>query len=179
MEIFISSKETKFRKILSDYGFYLRRIVSTYEGNRQKAKELFHDVCIAIYESLDRFRGESSLKTWVHRVTVNVCCKHVRDALKRPWESEKSGGGLEENAKIDPDKVAKDLPIEEKVDARLMLDYIAKTFSAEDQLIMYLYFMGYTQSEVSDITRLTRDNVAQRISRLKKKIVEHMNKGKD
>lgn len=42
-------------------------------GDRDRAADLSQEVFLRIYRHLGKFRGRSSLKTWIYRVTVNHC----------------------------------------------------------------------------------------------------------
>ena len=42
-------------------------------GEQEIAEEVAQDVFVALYRSLDGFRGEARLSTWIFRVTVNHC----------------------------------------------------------------------------------------------------------
>lgn len=44
-----------------------------YLGDPQKAEDATHDVFLKVYRKLDEFRGESSLRTWLYRITINHC----------------------------------------------------------------------------------------------------------
>ncbi len=49
-----------------------------YAGNREDAEEIFHDSMIKIYKSLEKFKGDSSLKTWISRIGVNTALDFLR-----------------------------------------------------------------------------------------------------
>lgn len=42
-------------------------------GDPQVAEEVAQDVFLALYRSLDGFRGDAQLSTWIYRVTLNHC----------------------------------------------------------------------------------------------------------
>ena len=44
----------------------------------KEAEDAAQDALIEVYRSIGAFRGQSSLATWVHRVTVNVCLQRRR-----------------------------------------------------------------------------------------------------
>ena len=48
-----------------------------FVGNHEDASELSQDVFLRAYRGLRRFRGESSLATWLYRIGVNVCLNRV------------------------------------------------------------------------------------------------------
>src|SRR5580704_4241639 len=53
-----------------------------FVGNHEDASDLSQDVFVRAYKGLQRFRGQSSLSTWLYRIGVNVCLNRV--SVKRP-----------------------------------------------------------------------------------------------
>ena len=53
-----------------------------FVGNHEDASDLSQDVFVRAYKGLGRFRGQSSLGTWLYRIGVNVCLNRV--SVKRP-----------------------------------------------------------------------------------------------
>jgi RNA polymerase sigma factor (sigma-70 family) len=49
------------------------------KGDADLAKDLTQDVFINTWNALDKFKGASSYKTWIYRITVNTCLKFIRD----------------------------------------------------------------------------------------------------
>jgi len=48
-----------------------------FAGNHEDASDLSQDVFLRAYRGLRRFRGHSSLGTWLYRIGVNVCLNRV------------------------------------------------------------------------------------------------------
>jgi len=48
-----------------------------FVGNHEDASDLSQDVFLRAYRGLGRFRGHSSLATWLYRIGVNVCLNRV------------------------------------------------------------------------------------------------------
>ncbi len=46
--------------------------------NPDDAEDMVQEVFIRAYKSLDRFRGQARLGTWLYRVTLNACRDHQR-----------------------------------------------------------------------------------------------------
>lgn len=46
----------------------------------QKAEDVTHDVFLKVYRKLNEFRGDSSIRTWLYRITINHC-----QNLKQSW----------------------------------------------------------------------------------------------
>jgi RNA polymerase sigma-70 factor (ECF subfamily) len=53
-----------------------------FVGNHEDASDLSQDVFLRAYRGLRKFRGQSSLATWLYRIGVNVCLNKV--AVKTP-----------------------------------------------------------------------------------------------
>ena len=55
-------------------------------GNEQDARDALQDVFVRAWEKLGSFRGESALRTWLHRLGINVILERLRagrrDALR-------------------------------------------------------------------------------------------------
>ncbi len=52
-------------------------------GNREDAEEVAQNVFVTVYRKLAGFRFESSLKTWIYRITVNLALNHVKKASRQ------------------------------------------------------------------------------------------------
>ena len=48
-----------------------------FVGNHEDASDLSQDVFLRAYRGLGRFRGQSTLATWLYRIGVNVCLNRV------------------------------------------------------------------------------------------------------
>lgn len=68
-----------FEQLVKRYQNKIYNLACRFLGNRVDAYDLAQETFIRLYQSLPRFRGESSLRTWLYRITVNVC----RDELRR------------------------------------------------------------------------------------------------
>ena len=53
-----------------------------YLGDPQKAEDVTHDVFLKVFRKLNEFRGESSWRTWLYRITINHCHN-----LRQSWHS--------------------------------------------------------------------------------------------
>jgi RNA polymerase sigma-70 factor (ECF subfamily) len=59
------------------------RLACNLLDNPEDALDACQDALVAILRSLPRFRGESSLQTWVYRVAVNTCIMKRRSLRAR------------------------------------------------------------------------------------------------
>lgn len=53
-------------------------------GDREDAADAVQDALLSAYRAADRFRGDSAVTTWLHRIVVNACLDRVRRRQARP-----------------------------------------------------------------------------------------------
>src|SRR4030095_540917 len=60
---------------------YQRKVAALALGmlrNREDALDIVQDTFTKAYQSLDKFKGDSSFYTWIYRIGVNLCIDHRR-----------------------------------------------------------------------------------------------------
>ena len=61
----------KIEEVIAKHGDYLLRIAYLYVKNRATAEDVVQDVFIAFYQKQEHYRGDTSLKTYLVKMTVN------------------------------------------------------------------------------------------------------------
>ena len=114
-----------------------KNLVDTYQGlvlstargfvkNEEDARDLSQDVFIKIFRSLDQFRGESGLSTWIYRITVNLSMNYLRDQKKHrntqslDYQSDGNGSKRPISEIIQGKQVAPDKELENKDRAKFL-----------------------------------------------------------
>ena len=69
---FISGDESAFVEITERYREKTFSIAVALIRNAADAEEIVQDTFLRVYRGLHNFRGDSSLATWLHRITVNL-----------------------------------------------------------------------------------------------------------
>lgn len=54
-----------------------------YVQNVQEAEEVTQDVFIELYHSYSAFKGESTIQTWIYRITINKSLDHIRHRKRK------------------------------------------------------------------------------------------------
>ncbi|CAN5716499.1 sigma-70 family RNA polymerase sigma factor [soil metagenome] len=54
------------------------RVAYQFAGNHHDAEDIAQEVFIKVYRSLDRFRQDAQLSSWMYRITMNACIDHKR-----------------------------------------------------------------------------------------------------
>ena len=72
-----------FRKLVAEYSERLYWHVRTMVGSHEDADDLMQEIFIKVWNSLDRFRGDSEVFTWLWRIATNETISHLRKARVR------------------------------------------------------------------------------------------------
>lgn len=78
VERFRKGDPAAFDRIFDLYSSSLLGFLTRMCGNPEDAREGLQDTFLAIFRSLDRFRGEASLKNWIFRIAANACLRKKR-----------------------------------------------------------------------------------------------------
>lgn len=77
-----------FEEVYGRFAEMVFALALRMSGDREEAADLSQETFLRVYRHLGRFRGRSSLKTWIYSVTVNCCRSKLgrrrRRRLERP-----------------------------------------------------------------------------------------------
>jgi RNA polymerase sigma-70 factor (ECF subfamily) len=79
---FLANPREAFDVIVERHWRKVYHLCYRFVGNHEDASDLAQDVFVRAFKGLHKFKGDSSLGTWLHRVGVNVCLNRV--AVKPP-----------------------------------------------------------------------------------------------
>lgn len=79
---FLAGQREAFDLIVERHRRNVYHLCYRFVGNHEDASDLAQDVFVRVFKGLRHFKGDSSLGTWLYRVSVNVCLN--RAAVKRP-----------------------------------------------------------------------------------------------
>ncbi len=65
-------------QILAEHQGRIQRLIQSIVPNPMDAEEVAQDVMVAVWSKIDRFRGDASLTTWIHRIAVNRALMYRR-----------------------------------------------------------------------------------------------------
>ena len=78
-----SSDDAAFSEVVARYKAKIYNYLYRMTGSADDAEDLTQEVFIRMYTSIDSFRGQSSLNTWLFRIAGNLCIDRFRRARNR------------------------------------------------------------------------------------------------
>jgi RNA polymerase sigma-70 factor, ECF subfamily len=84
IERFQSGDQAAFNEIVRAYQRDIYNLAYRLTGNAEEAKDITQDAFLRAYKSLPGFRGDSSVKTWLFRIAINLGNDWRRKLFKAP-----------------------------------------------------------------------------------------------
>ncbi|RJP59328.1 MAG: sigma-70 family RNA polymerase sigma factor [Candidatus Auribacter fodinae] len=72
-----------FDQIVRRYESKVLGVLYGMMRNSDDARDVAQDVFVKAYKSVDKFRGDSKLYTWLYRITVNMAIDYMRKKQKK------------------------------------------------------------------------------------------------
>ncbi len=144
-------------------------------GRGDEAEEVGHEVMIKLYRSLDRFKGDSELKTFLTRIAINASL----DALRRRQRNLKRflNPATDENAANWEDNIPSDADHARDFENQQSVDFALKQLKPEYRVVAVLRLMqGFSVEEAADILGLPTGTVLSRLSRAKAQLADILRK---
>nr|WP_319570340.1 RNA polymerase sigma factor [uncultured Draconibacterium sp.] len=164
------TKEEKFNTIVSDNGERIRNICRYYNSNAEDQKDMYQEVLVNIWKSLDSFRGDSAMSTWVYRVAVNTSLTFTGKAF-RHMKLMVNSETTNLNSILDDENLTQKLA-EEKLLERMQLEL--NQLSVIDKALISLMLEGLSMKEIAEVIGITEPNVKVKIHRIKSQLKEKL-----
>ncbi len=164
----MEKREIIFLSALEENQDKLYRICSIYSYSHEDAKDLFQEVLVHIWKSMNSFKGNSSISTWMYRIALNICLRFKSKYTKNQKRFIRLDSmtianlGSEANNGIDNEKLS-------------ALRKCVKSLNEGDKAIVALYLEGLAYRDISDILGLSENHIAVKIKRIKSKLLNCIN----
>lgn len=175
VKAFQEGDQSVFSLIVERYQDRVYTLCLRWMGNRAVAEEVAQDVFLALYRSLERFRGDAQLKTWIFRVAINHC-KNRRLYRKRRHQDRHEP--LEGNRDDDDAPVRQLAADQPGTDAHtfageaesLVQQALGELDEEQRQIIVLRDVEDLSYEEISEIMDLPRGTVKSRLHRARSQL---------
>lgn len=152
-------KEKDFLNLIEKHSKLINQICYFYSTKQNPFEDLRQEVYLNIWKGIDKFRGESKISTYIYRIAVNSVLIALRSSRTK---IETAPIDLELNLSIPFDD-------EQKEKLELMYQLINNLDDIEKAIIL-LWLDENSYQEIANIIGFTKENIAIRIYRIKKKL---------
>lgn len=156
--------ETEFEQTVKENIGILHKLCKVYTFNADEYEELFQEMLVQIWRATSKFRGEAKISTFVYQVCINTALSFQASIVRRKKRFEPLDGKIFIQPAPDTTK-----------DEQLQQLYTAiRELKPVDRAIVSLYLDDKSYDETADILGISRTNVATRLMRLKKQLMEKL-----
>lgn len=159
---------------------YKESVISTcyrFLLNLSDAEDISQEVFIEIYQSIQNFRGDSKLSTWIYRITVTKCLDEIK---KRNRKKRISSIGkyvhLDTIAHWISGDSMPDKHLKEDENLKLIASVLNKLPESQRVAFMLSKIDGFSNKEIAEIMNTSIIAVESLIHRAKKKTTTELTK---
>lgn len=148
-----STRGDTLRRLMNEYELSIRRMCCIYLRDEQLAADAVQETFLKAYLALDTFRGESSEKTWLMRIAVNVCHSMRRTGWMRFVDRRVSLDMLPEPA-AHADYALTDLTLDIMRLPQKLID-----------VVLLHHYQGFTIRETGELLGIPHQTAASRLQK--------------
>lgn len=165
----LDGNDRAFRVLVDRYEPVVASTVIGMLGPGPQADDVGQEVMIRLYESLERFRGEASLKTYVTRIAINASIDALRKR-KRRWRRLFSRD--DDEARLDEPVVDESESVDERERRTLVRRAIRQLDEHYRSVVVLRMLDGYSTKETADILDIADGTVLSRLYRAKQQLAD-------
>lgn len=161
-----NNKNAHFESIYKQHHpMVLQMCLGFVKGDLDTAKDVAQEIFISVFKNLGKFRGASSYKTWIYRITVNTCLQYVKKEKKR-------------NIRTLTTDVYKTATEENETSSIQSIPDLYKAIgqlNKIDRLIIMMVLENEDYDNISNVIGIKPTNVRVKIHRIKKQLKTILN----
>ncbi len=145
-----------------------------YLKSEEDAYDASQEVFIKALKGIAAFRAESSLSTWLYRITVNVCTVMRRKDKLRTFFGLETVVPYARSHEVAPDQIVENKDFDDRF--RLILDTLP---AKQRETFVLRYFEELSYEEISGMLGTSVGGLKANYYQAVKKIAQRMQQGKD
>ncbi len=153
-------EEQLFLSLITANQGIIRKVCRLYSHDMHQEEDLFQEIILQLWRSIDRFRGDAKISTFIYQVAINTALSDFRKRKTTPLvEYTHELPDMQENP---TDEVLKD--------RASAFTNALKTLPEIDRAIMALVLDEWNYRQIAAVIGITENNVAVKVSRIKLKL---------
>jgi len=172
--------ERAFQELVNESGDRVFNLVLRMVGDRAEAEDIAQEVYVTVWKSIDTYRGEAKLSTWLLRIAAN----HAKNRIKYLARRATDKGGLDEapeSAMADLGKAPAQAHVSspeaalEAAERGTALEQAIASLDEDHRLVLVLRDIEeLAYEEICEITGLPEGTVKSRIHRARLALKERL-----
>ena len=147
-----------FARTVREHKGTIYTVCYMFSKDEEEVADLFQDILVNLWKGFAKFRGESSVRTWIYRVSLNTCISAERKKKRKG-----------ETVPLDMDINLFDDSVEDLKQIRMLQNRISR-LGPFDRAIVLLWLENLSYDEIGAIVGITAKNVSVRLFRIKEQL---------
>lgn len=156
--------ELQFTKMVKEYRKTIYTVCYFFSKDTEEVNDLFQEILINLWRGFPKFRGESDIRTWIWRVSLNTCSNQ-----KRKKDSRVQTVPLSMDIDLYNDDDQHSRQIQTLYDRINRLDVF-------DKAIILLWLENMTYQDIASVVGISTAAVTTRLFRIKEQLKSMSNK---
>lgn len=150
--------EIEFAQIVREHKGTIYTVCYMFSNNEDDVADLYQEILVNLWKGFTKFRGESNIRTWIYRISLNTCISFER----------------KKHRKVDTIPLTMDINLFDDSDddtkqVQLLKNRINK-LGHFDRAIVLLWLENLSYDEIGNIVGITAKNVSVRLVRIKEQL---------
>lgn len=155
--------ELEFSQVVREHKGTIYTVCYMFSDNADEVADLYQEILVNVWKGYPKFRGESNLRTWIYRVSLNTCISSERKKNRR---IETLPLTMEINLFEDSDDDTKQVQ---------MLRNRINKLGPFDRAIVLLWLENLSYDEIGAIVGISAKNVSVRLVRIREQLKKMSN----
>ncbi|GAB3723637.1 RNA polymerase sigma factor [Flavobacterium koreense] len=171
----MKSNQSDFIAIYNQYKVLVYNVALHYLQNVEDAEEITQDVFVQVHNSLDSFKENSSLKTWIYRITINKSLDFIKhkNSVKRFFIFGKKSEN-EKELEILSNFEHPGIDLVNKENAAILFKVINELTENQKTAFILSKLDGLSNTEISEIMNVSISSVESLVFRAKTTLKEKL-----
>ena len=155
--------EIEFAQTVREQKGTIYTVCYMFSNNPEEVADLFQEILINLWKGFSKFRGDSNIRTWIYRVSLNTCISSER----------------KKNRKVETLPLTMDIDLfsdsdEDTKQVQMLRNRINK-LGPFDRAIVLLWLENLSYDEIGSIVGISAKNVSVRLVRIKDQLKKMSN----
>ena len=150
--------EKEFTNVIRENKATIYTVCYMFSADKEEVEDLFQEVLIALWRGLESFRGESALRSWIYRISLNTCISAERKKRRR---ADSVRLNMNINLFADTDDDSRQVQ---------MLHSRINRLGVFDRAIILLWLENLSYEEIGAIVGISAKNVSVRLVRIREQL---------
>jgi RNA polymerase sigma-70 factor (ECF subfamily) len=168
----VKRDEDAFSEIVRSYSDRVYNLVLRLVGSPAEAEDIAQEVFVTVFKSIDSYRGEARLSTWILRIAANHSKNRIKYLARRRTGGQELRDGSDATEMADEGRApaqghvaAPDVMLEAAETERIMQAAIAQLDEEQRLLVVLRDVEELSYDEIVEITGLPEGTVKSRLHR--------------